>query len=93
MQTWRRPSFTPTYPIGGVGSCTSGHTPTRGGRRPKQGPREMKLDSITVVALVMVVGWTMAFAGVKKRALELKRRRRVCPSCGRRITGRVCDFH
>jgi len=53
----------------------------------------MKLYSITVVALVMGGGWTMAFAGVKKPALDARRRRRVCPSCGRRITGRVCDFH
>jgi len=36
------------------------------------------------------VGWLMAVAGVQKRALELRRRRRVCPSCGREIHARVC---
>ena len=53
----------------------------------------MKLDAITLSALVMAFGWTMTFAGVTKRALELKQRKRVCPSCGRRIVGRVCDGH
>jgi len=36
------------------------------------------------------VGYLMIVAGVSKRALELKRRRRVCPSCGREIQTRVC---
>ncbi|HWH06015.1 MAG TPA: hypothetical protein VNT23_06235 [Gaiellaceae bacterium] len=45
------------------------------------------------VALLMAVGWTMLFAGAKKHMLELKQRRRICPSCGRAITGRVCDAH
>ena len=45
------------------------------------------------VALVMAVGYTMFVAGLKKHALELKRRRRVCPSCGRNIDGPVCREH
>ena len=53
----------------------------------------MKLDAVTLSALVMAFGWTMAFAGLKKHALELKHRKRRCPSCGRRIVGRVCDWH
>ena len=53
----------------------------------------MKSDPTILVALAMGVGWTMAFAGVKKRALELRRRKRRCPSCGRVIVGRNCDAH
>jgi hypothetical protein len=53
----------------------------------------MNLDPITLAALVMALAWTMAFAGLKKHVLELKRRTRRCPSCGRRIEGRTCDLH
>jgi NADH pyrophosphatase NudC (nudix superfamily) len=37
----------------------------------------------SMLALVMGVGYVMAYAGVAKNALEWKRKRRVCPSCGR----------
>jgi hypothetical protein len=55
----------------------------------------MTLDpQIAVLAAVtMAIGYTMFFAGLKKHALELKARKRVCPSCGRNIRGRVCDAH
>jgi len=33
--------------------------------------------------LAMGVGYVMLYAGVTKNALEWKRKRRVCPSCGR----------
>jgi NADH pyrophosphatase NudC (nudix superfamily) len=36
------------------------------------------------------VGVLMSFAGLQKSALEWKRRRRVCPSCGRELRGRRC---
>ena len=46
------------------------------------------------VALVAITtlgaGWLMMAAGVEKNALERKRRRRLCPSCGRQIGQRVC---
>jgi NADH pyrophosphatase NudC (nudix superfamily) len=35
----------------------------------------------------------MAVAGVQKSALEWKRRKRTCPSCGRPIEGRTCAHH
>jgi hypothetical protein len=35
-------------------------------------------------------GWLMVTAGLQKSALERRRRRRVCPSCGREIQARVC---
>jgi hypothetical protein len=44
-------------------------------------------------ALTMAIGYTMYFAGLRKNMLELKQRRRICPSCGRRITGRSCTAH
>jgi len=40
-----------------------------------------------------VIGYLMTFAGLKKNALEFRRRRRVCPSCGREIHGRTCSAH
>ena len=47
----------------------------------------------TVAALTMAIGYTMFLSGLKKHALELKRRRRICPSCGRAIDGAVCNQH
>lgn len=46
-----------------------------------------------VLATVGVGVW-MAIAGVQKNALEWRRRRRTCPSCGRAIIGRSsCGYH
>ena len=55
----------------------------------------MTLDPQIVVftALAMAVAWTMTFSGLSKNALELKRRKRTCPSCGRHISGAVCREH
>jgi formate dehydrogenase maturation protein FdhE len=55
----------------------------------------MTLDPQLVLfaALAMAIGWTMTFSGLKKNALELKQRRRTCPSCGRQISGAVCREH
>ena len=44
----------------------------------------MKLDpQMTLAVLTVGVGYLMAQAGLQKSALELKRRRKICPSCGR----------
>ena len=55
----------------------------------------MTLDPqiVTFVALAMAIGWTMTFSGLKKHALEPRRRKRICPSCGRHIAGPVCRQH
>jgi hypothetical protein len=37
----------------------------------------------TLLVLVMSVGYVMAYAGVAKNALEWKRKRRTCSTCGR----------
>jgi hypothetical protein len=36
------------------------------------------------------VGYLMALAGVQKSALEWRRRRRTCPSCGRYLRHGIC---
>jgi hypothetical protein len=53
----------------------------------------MHLDpSITALAAVTCgIGYLMTVAGLSKSALELKRRERKCPSCGRHIEARVCN--
>ena len=55
----------------------------------------MMLDPqlVAFAALAMAIAWTMTFSALKKHALELKRRKRICPSCGRDITGPVCREH
>jgi len=50
-------------------------------------------DPLVIATLVMAAVWTMAYAGIRKHALELKRRKRRCPSCGREIGGRTCSRH
>ena len=44
----------------------------------------------TLAVVSMLVGWLMTLAGVGKRSLEWRPRRRICPSCGREIVARVC---
>lgn len=55
----------------------------------------MNLDPqiLVLAVLTMAIGYTMTFAGLKKNMLELRQRRRICPSCGRSITGRICPEH
>jgi hypothetical protein len=52
----------------------------------------MHLDAnvALVAAVTCGIGYLMIVAGLSKRALELKRRQRICPSCGRQIQARVC---
>ena len=42
------------------------------------------------IVVTLGAGWLMAQAGLQKGALESRRQRRNCPSCGRRIETRVC---
>jgi formate dehydrogenase maturation protein FdhE len=52
----------------------------------------MQLDPQIAIAAfaTLAAGWLMMVAGLQKSALEHRRRRRVCPSCGREIQARVC---
>jgi hypothetical protein len=52
----------------------------------------MTLDPhvVTAAAVTLTVGWFMVRAGLQKSTLELRRRRRVCPSCGRELQAARC---
>jgi formate dehydrogenase maturation protein FdhE len=52
----------------------------------------MPLDPHVAIAAVstLAAAWLMITAGLQKSALERRRQRRVCPSCGREIQSRVC---
>ena len=52
----------------------------------------MHLDPHVAIAAVTTLGaaWLMIVSGLQKSALERRRQRRVCPSCGREIQARVC---
>ena len=51
----------------------------------------LDLNIAIITVLTTGVGYLMVVAGLQKSALEWKRGRRVCPSCGRRIHQRVCS--
>jgi hypothetical protein len=45
-----------------------------------------------LIASTMGAGWLMLTAGVEKKALEWRRRRRVCAGCGKDLPGRsICN--
>jgi hypothetical protein len=44
----------------------------------------------SLAVMTLGVGALMTAAGLQKNALELRKRRRRCPSCGRQIDARVC---
>ena len=46
---------------------------------------------LTILVATFAAGWLMTVAGIQKSALERRRRRRICPSCGREIHRRGCD--
>jgi hypothetical protein len=54
--------------------------------------RQVHLDPhlVTLLALTTGVGYLMAKAGLGKNALEGRRRRRICPSCGREVLHGDC---
>jgi len=53
----------------------------------------MHIDPQVLIAVVTTLGagWLMMAVGVEKNGLERRRRRRICPSCGREIAARVCS--
>ena len=52
--------------------------------------KTMPLETVLLLASTTGVGYLMLTAGIEKKALEWRRRRRICPGCGRHINGRVC---
>jgi hypothetical protein len=53
----------------------------------------MTVHTLTLLLSTAGVGYLMVKAGLGKNALEQRRRRRICPSCGREIVGRRCTAH
>jgi hypothetical protein len=53
----------------------------------------MALDPqlLPLLVLTTAVGLAMTIAGVRKNALEWRRRQRVCPSCGRLADICACE--
>jgi hypothetical protein len=51
----------------------------------------LNLHITILIAVSCGIGYLMIVAGLHKSALELKRRQRLCPSCGRILTTRVCS--
>jgi len=47
--------------------------------------------TMTLAIATLGAGWLMTYAGLSKSALELKQRRRICPSCGKHIRANVCS--
>jgi heme A synthase len=62
-------------------------------RKRKNNTDPMALHFIVFLVSTSVIGYLMVFAGLQKNVLELRRRRRICPSCGREIHGRTCSSH
>jgi hypothetical protein len=51
----------------------------------------LSLETALLFVSTTGVGYLMLTAGVQKKALEWRRRRRVCPGCGKHLPGRsVC---
>ena len=51
----------------------------------------LTLHTAILVVATVAAGWLMTQAGLQKSALEWRRRKRICPSCGRVIEHRVCS--
>ena len=51
----------------------------------------MSLDPhMAALLLTTAAGLMMSIAGLRKNGLEKRQRRRICPSCGHELHGRVC---
>jgi hypothetical protein len=45
---------------------------------------------VSLIAATCGVGYLMTYCGLQKNALERKKRRRICPSCGHDTPRCVC---
>lgn len=48
-------------------------------------------QTLLTLAVTAAIGYVMVAAGLGKNALELRRRRRVCPACGRDAAACRCS--
>jgi ribosomal protein L37AE/L43A len=53
----------------------------------------MTAHMIVLLLSTTGIGFLMTLAGLNKNVLETRKRRRICPSCGREIHGRTCTGH
>jgi len=53
----------------------------------------MTTQTLIFLLSTTAVGFLMVMSGFSKNVLESRRRRRICPSCGREIHGRTCNSH
>jgi len=53
----------------------------------------MTTQTLTLLISSTGIGFLMILSGLHKNVLEVRRGRRICPSCGREICGRTCDSH
>jgi hypothetical protein len=51
----------------------------------------LTLYAAGLFVLTTGLGWIMIASGLEKGVLEWRRRRRICPNCGREIVGRSCS--
>jgi hypothetical protein len=49
------------------------------------------LHTTILVVATLAAGWLMTMSGLQKSALEWRKRRRICPSCGRIIQHGTCS--
>ena len=53
--------------------------------------KPMPIETALLLASTTGVGYLMLSAGVQKRALEWRRRRRLCAGCGKHLPGqKIC---
>ena len=53
----------------------------------------MTVQTLILILSTTAIGFLMVMSGFGKNVLEMRRRRRICPSCGREIHGRTCNGH
>ena len=53
----------------------------------------MTVQTLILIVSTTAIGFLMVISGCSKNVLEMRRRRRICPSCGREIHGRTCNGH
>lgn len=97
MRISERPSSTHMSPTAAAATSTSAATHTRAGAvfrvlEEQESKGAMTPDPHLAMLIVSTagVGLWMSLAGMHKSALEWKRRRRICPSCGHELRGRHC---
>jgi hypothetical protein len=54
--------------------------------------KAMPLETALILASTMGAGYLMLTAGIQKKALEWRQRRRTCAGCGKHLPGRsICS--